>query len=473
MSATSRLCTRPTRDGGGRTRSSVVATRRDRSPGWSASHLRGGRVGAAVLAFVALAFGTAAAHADRGAERGGGGRAAGPLRPRRAHERARRLRRALRSDREHRAVAEPAHVRAVAARAGRAVADRRGLCVWLRNEASPTPGGRVCVVPNARMASGVGLRWTVLDHGGNRIGIRDLASTVRRPQPTLISTRFSPAQLRLVPGRYFWYVRSVSAGIEDRLPNSGELPLDIALSTAPAARARCFGAASRDSAPRVRERKASPRGRADARQGRRRTELAVHAAGDRAPRQPVRVRRAGRRRGRDDRARRRQPRVGLARGARERRPAPALARPVDHAHGLPVLAHVADARAREPPPAVPALEPAGAEVVRRASGGAHGLRRRPRGGRDRQPQQARRAVGEGRRLQGGMEVAAGVGPADRRDPRHATDRQRRERLRAQRDRAATATRAITARSRATRRCARTPPSSPRIGRAAGACASST
>jgi len=122
-----------------------------------------------------------------------------------------------------------------------------GLCVWLRNIASSTPGGRLCVVPNAAMASGVGLRYTTLDHDGNRIGIRDLSSTVRRPQPTTISTRFSPAVLRLVPGRYMWHVRSMSGGVEDRLPNEGELALDIALSTAPAARARCFGAASRDS----------------------------------------------------------------------------------------------------------------------------------------------------------------------------------------------------------------------------------
>ena len=33
---------------------------------------------------------------------------------------------------------------------------------------------------------------------------------------------------------------------EDRLPNRGELPLEITVSTAPAARERCFGAASRD-----------------------------------------------------------------------------------------------------------------------------------------------------------------------------------------------------------------------------------
>ncbi|MDX6676682.1 MAG: hypothetical protein QOE31_734 [Solirubrobacteraceae bacterium] len=121
-----------------------------------------------------------------------------------------------------------------------------GLCVWLRNDAASTPGGRVCVVPDARATSGVSLRYTALDHDGKRIGIRNLTSPVRRPLPTMISTRFSPALLRLVPGNYLWHVRSVSGGIEDRLPNEGELPLEIALSTAPAAHARCFGAASRD-----------------------------------------------------------------------------------------------------------------------------------------------------------------------------------------------------------------------------------
>lgn len=123
---------------------------------------------------------------------------------------------------------------------------RSGLCVWLRNDAAPTPGGRLCVVPSASAKSGVRLRYTALDHDGNRIGIRDLTSEVRRPRPTMISTYFAPARLRLVPGLYRWHVRSVSGGVEDRLPDDGELPLEIALSTAPAARARCFGAASRD-----------------------------------------------------------------------------------------------------------------------------------------------------------------------------------------------------------------------------------
>ncbi|HEV7808304.1 MAG TPA: SGNH hydrolase domain-containing protein [Solirubrobacteraceae bacterium] len=123
---------------------------------------------------------------------------------------------------------------------------RSGLCVWLRDDAASTPGGRLCVVPSAQAKSGVRLRYTALDHDGNRIGIRDLPSDVRRPRPTMISTHFAPAQLRLVPGLYHWHVRSVSGGVEDRLPDSGELPLEIALSTAPAAHARCFGAASRD-----------------------------------------------------------------------------------------------------------------------------------------------------------------------------------------------------------------------------------
>jgi hypothetical protein len=124
--------------------------------------------------------------------------------------------------------------------------DFSGLCVWLRNDESATPGGRICVIPSNHAKSGVALRYTTLDHAGNRIGIRDLATVVGRPRRTTISTHFSPALLRLVPDRYHWYVRSLSHGVEDRLPDTGQLPLDIALSTAPAARARCFGAASRD-----------------------------------------------------------------------------------------------------------------------------------------------------------------------------------------------------------------------------------
>jgi hypothetical protein len=121
-----------------------------------------------------------------------------------------------------------------------------GLCLYLRRDGTTTPGGRLCVVPNAKMKSGVGLRYTALDHAGNRLGIRDLSVDVRRPQPTVISAKFSPALLRLVPGTYHWYVRSVSNGAEDRLPDKGDLPLRVAVSTAPAASKRCFGAASRD-----------------------------------------------------------------------------------------------------------------------------------------------------------------------------------------------------------------------------------
>lgn len=121
-----------------------------------------------------------------------------------------------------------------------------GLCVWLRRDMSPTANGRLCVVPNSTARSGLSLRYSALDHDGNRLGISNLSSEVRRPQPTVVSVRFSPAALRLVPGDYHWYVRSVSGGVEDRLPDRGELPLKVAVSTAPAASARCFGAASRD-----------------------------------------------------------------------------------------------------------------------------------------------------------------------------------------------------------------------------------
>jgi hypothetical protein len=122
----------------------------------------------------------------------------------------------------------------------------RALCVWLRNELARTPGSRLCVVADAHAASGMRLRQTLLDHRGRSLGIRDLSTIVRHPQPGAISARVSPALLRLVPGRYRWQVRSLSNSVEDRLPDRGELALPIALSTAPAARERCFGAASHD-----------------------------------------------------------------------------------------------------------------------------------------------------------------------------------------------------------------------------------
>jgi hypothetical protein len=122
----------------------------------------------------------------------------------------------------------------------------RALCVWLRHELSPTAGGRLCVVPDARATSGLRLRYTTLDHRGRRTGIRELAAVVRRTAPTMVSARLSPAALDLVPGRYGWQVRSRSQRIDDRLPDAGELALPIALSTAPAARERCFAAAARD-----------------------------------------------------------------------------------------------------------------------------------------------------------------------------------------------------------------------------------
>ena len=121
------------------------------------------------------------------------------------------------------------------------------LCLWLRSTASPAPQGRICAAPDAKAKSGVVLRYTALDEEGNRIGIRNLPSViVRRPRPTMLSASFSPALLRLAPGRYHWQVRSIFGGVEDRLPDKGEVRLDLAVSTKPEARLRCFGAASRD-----------------------------------------------------------------------------------------------------------------------------------------------------------------------------------------------------------------------------------
>ena len=120
------------------------------------------------------------------------------------------------------------------------------LCLWLRSDAATSPEGRICAAPEPKAKSGVVLRYTALDEDGNRIGIRTLSTVVERPGPTILRASFSPALLRLAPGRYHWQVRSTFGTVEDRLPDNSEVPLDIAVSTEPAARLRCFGAASRD-----------------------------------------------------------------------------------------------------------------------------------------------------------------------------------------------------------------------------------
>jgi hypothetical protein len=127
-----------------------------------------------------------------------------------------------------------------------APSDTRGLCVWLRNVLAPKPGGRLCVVPDAHAKSKLHLRYTLLSERGEQLGIRELSSVVHRPGPTTVSARVEPELLPLVPGSYRWQVRSRSRLVEDRLPDRGELPLAVRAATAPQARERCFGAASRD-----------------------------------------------------------------------------------------------------------------------------------------------------------------------------------------------------------------------------------
>jgi hypothetical protein len=122
----------------------------------------------------------------------------------------------------------------------------RRLCLWLRSDQAPAADGRLCVVPDPGAPSGLRLRYTVLDAAGSRIGIREIETVLRRPRPTTISARFAPTLLRLVPGLYHWQVRSLYDGVEDQLPDGAEVSQQIAPATAPAARERCFGAASRD-----------------------------------------------------------------------------------------------------------------------------------------------------------------------------------------------------------------------------------
>jgi hypothetical protein len=137
----------------------------------------------------------------------------------------------------------------------------RSLCVILRSDERPKPDGRLCAYPSQRARSGLSLRYTVLNQDGTQRGIRDLSPIVTRPNNSTFRVTFQPSLLRLKPGTYHWWARSQyrdasacapPAGCEDRLPNSGEAELRVTLSVAPAARQRCFGAASRDPRKRCR-----------------------------------------------------------------------------------------------------------------------------------------------------------------------------------------------------------------------------
>jgi hypothetical protein len=129
------------------------------------------------------------------------------------------------------------------------------LCMLLRSDVQANPAGRLCIYPNASTQSKLALRYTVLDQTGKQLGIRDLDPVVTRPTNTTVKVSFQPSLLRLKPGLYHWKVRSQFIdnktcfppnGCEDDLPNTGEDDLRITIATDPAARQRCFGAASRD-----------------------------------------------------------------------------------------------------------------------------------------------------------------------------------------------------------------------------------
>jgi hypothetical protein len=131
----------------------------------------------------------------------------------------------------------------------------RSLCILLRSDEQAHPAGRLCAYPSQNARSGLSLRYTVLDQRGKQIGIRDLAPVVSRPDEQTFRVSFPPALLRLKPGLYHWKARSQyrddascppPGGCEDLLPDGGELDLHVTLAVAPAARQRCFGAASRD-----------------------------------------------------------------------------------------------------------------------------------------------------------------------------------------------------------------------------------
>ncbi|HEY1539183.1 MAG TPA: SGNH hydrolase domain-containing protein [Solirubrobacteraceae bacterium] len=125
-------------------------------------------------------------------------------------------------------------------------ADGHLLCIWLRTDGAPAPDGRLCVLADAQAKSGLALHFTTLDPAGDAIGVRDVPATIGRPRPTTVDATFDPAVLRLTPGLYHWQARSLDGGVEDYLPNSGEVPLRIVAASAPGTQHRCFGAASRD-----------------------------------------------------------------------------------------------------------------------------------------------------------------------------------------------------------------------------------
>jgi hypothetical protein len=132
----------------------------------------------------------------------------------------------------------------------------RSLCVALRADAERFAAGRLCAYPSETAKTGLSLRYTVLDPAnGNQRGIRDLSTTVVRPNKSTFKVTLTPGLLRLKPGTYHWQARSQFRddarcpppdGCVDSLPNTGETQMEISVSVEPAARQRCFGAASRD-----------------------------------------------------------------------------------------------------------------------------------------------------------------------------------------------------------------------------------
>ncbi|HEV7807510.1 MAG TPA: SGNH hydrolase domain-containing protein [Solirubrobacteraceae bacterium] len=132
----------------------------------------------------------------------------------------------------------------------------RSLCVILRNDAQKHASGRLCAYPSHSAKSGLGLRYTVFDPAtGRQRGIRDLSTVVSRPDKQTFRVTLTPALLRLKPDVYHWRARSQYRddaacpppnGCQDLLPDAGEAAMNVSVSVAPAARRRCFGAASRD-----------------------------------------------------------------------------------------------------------------------------------------------------------------------------------------------------------------------------------
>jgi peptidoglycan/xylan/chitin deacetylase (PgdA/CDA1 family) len=117
----------------------------------------------------------------------------------------------------------------------------RSLCVQLRVDADKIPDERLCAIASAQAASGLRMRLTHLDAGGDPAGVRDLKAKVVRPDGRTISASIPYASIGLKDGRHAWQAvshwqdrdacRAVTPGVPpcvDRLPDSAPILFRLA-----------------------------------------------------------------------------------------------------------------------------------------------------------------------------------------------------------------------------------------------------